>query len=153
MKPGHSLDWKAEVLVDAMFTRDDEAVAKKHGISARSIIRYREQMTKSKELAELVAQKRAAIDDKIRDELVDLIRLSIEAAKVLVVKAKESLNPEHLHAVIGAVKIAKELKLDDDVLNGPGSKNRAHSKAASPAGNAGHGSGSGSGTGRPATVN
>ncbi|HMJ57251.1 MAG TPA: hypothetical protein VK540_34515 [Polyangiaceae bacterium] len=150
MKPGHSLDWKAEVLVDAMFTRDDEAVAKKHGISPRSIIRYREQMTKSRDLAELVAQKRAAIDDKIRDELVDLIRLSIEAAKVLVVKAKESGDPVHLHAVIGAVKIAKELKLDDDVLHGSGPKNRSNPKAASPSGTSGHGTGAGAG--RPGTT-
>jgi hypothetical protein len=148
MKPGHSLDWKAEVLVDAMFTRDDEAVAKKHNISARSIVRYREQMSKNHELAALVAQKRVAIDDKIRDELVDLIRLSIEAAKVLVVKAKESGDPVHLHAVIGAVKIAKELKLDDDVLHGSGPKNRPNPKAPTPAGTSGHGAGSGAG--RPA---
>jgi len=153
MKPGHSLDWKAEVLVDAMFTRDDEAVAKKHKISVRSLIRYREQMTKSEPLAALVAQKRAAIDDKIRDELVDLIRLSIEAAKVLVVKAKESGDPTHLHAVIGAVKIAKELKLDDDVLNGPGPKNRPHSKAAGPAGTSGHGTGTGTGRSAVTPVN
>jgi len=150
MKPGHSLDWKAEVLVDAMFTRDDEAVAKKHGISARSIIRYREQMGRTPELATLVAQKRLAIDDKIRDELVDLIRLSIEAAKVLVVKAKESGDPVHLHAVIGAVKIAKELKLDDDVLHGSGPKNRPNPKAASPSGTSGHGTGAGAG--RPGTA-
>jgi hypothetical protein len=150
MKPGHSLDWKAEVLVDAMFTRDDEAVAKKHNISPRSIIRYREQMTKNKELAALVAQKRVAIDDKIRDELVDLVRLAIDAAKHLVVKAKESDDPEHLHAVIGAMKIAKELKLEDELLHGNRAPTRPHTKTSPPAGDAGHGSGSG--TGRTSTT-
>lgn len=147
MKPGHSLDWKAEVLVDAMFTRDDEAVCKKHGISTRSLKRYRFELSGSPNLAQAVQQKRSGIDDKIRDELVDLIRLSIDAAKHLVVKAKESDNPEHLHAVIGAVKIAKELKLDDEMLNGTVAKARSHPKAPAPSG----ASGNGPGSGRPAT--
>lgn len=152
MKPGFDIDRMADVLVDAHFSHDDEAVAKKYGISLRSVRRYREHLEKDERLAGRVSEKLGAIDAKIRDELVELIRLSIDAAKTLVVKAKESGDPQHLHAVIGAVKIAKELKLDDDVLNGPRGKNRQNPKAPAPSGNAGNGTGGGS-SDRPPTVN
>jgi hypothetical protein len=144
-------DQVATILVDAMYRRDDADVAKRYRMSVRTLERYRARMLEDPELTALVAEKSKAINDRVQDELIALVREATLTATELVKKARRSGKPEHLHSVIGALKIAREGLAEEAILNGSSRKARPNSPPPAPAGGTGAGArGAGTGTGATA---
>lgn len=103
------------IAAEADFIGEAEA-AKRHGISARTVRRYRDRVAKSPELAQDVKLKKIAMSEKWIDSAGQFLDSAIAKLKELV---DSSTGPEHIHPVSGAIKIVGELKLGASVLHDP----------------------------------
>ena len=122
----------ARVLADAV-TLGDEVAAKRHGISPRSVQRYRALAKSDDRLTGAVAAKKKAVDDDWRDSAVQFMRTSIAKLEELVAAA----GPDQIREVAGAIKIVGELNVAKDVLGGE--QPRSDSAGAPHAAHAGRG--------------
>jgi hypothetical protein len=77
----------ATVLIEALFTTDGEACVK-YGITARTLRRYRQRLAKDQNLAQLVKEKKAALDAGWASELPGLLRESQQAIKGLIAEIR-----------------------------------------------------------------
>jgi len=108
---------KAGVIVDAAFTTDQEA-ADQHGVSRRSVQRWRAEMDEDPELAENVA---AIYKEEIegRDWLEEATR-TVQTAFSFLRRAANELDPsdpDAVKAVSLAIQTLTEAKLTTQVIN------------------------------------
>lgn len=94
----------AQVVADSDVLGTREA-AKKHGLSARTVARYRTQALSGSDsaLSASVAEKRAAMTDALRDETIDLLRVIGRRIGELVAKPDADL-----YKVVGAYKVLSD---------------------------------------------
>lgn len=108
---------KAAAIVDAAFTTDQEA-AKQHGVSRRSLIRWRQSLDEDPELAQEVT---AIYKEEIqgRDWLEEATR-TVQNAFSFLRRATNKLDasdPEAVKAVSLAIQTLTEAKLTAQVIN------------------------------------
>ncbi len=108
-------DRLATILVEAAFF-GDKSVVQKWGITQRTIINYRNRMAENDELSQVFILKKDRFEQEWATEIPTAIRAGIhflgEAAK-----QADPSNPEHIHAVAGAVKILAEIGLTKEILD------------------------------------
>jgi len=105
-------DLAAAVLLDALFSTDEEA-CKKYGISARTLRRYRERQTHDPDLVALVLAKKAILDQQWADELPKAMRQALKA--ITVIAEEMQTNPAARRNPLSLEKLAGALKLCADV--------------------------------------
>lgn len=105
----------ATVLAEAAFTNDPTA-SQRHGISLRTLERYRSRLRTDEKLAAFVAAKKVALEREWANELAPAIR---EAIHFLQRAAREADpgDPNAIHAVAGALKILSEVSMTREVIN------------------------------------
>lgn len=105
----------AQALVDAAYT-SDEAAASKHGVTVRTIRRWRDQLQDDPELV----TKTATAHQAAQGSWVDTIDGAIQAGIDFLARAAAQANPcdpEAIHAVAGAVKILFEVQMSQQILD------------------------------------
>jgi len=117
MSKPYSTQKKAAAIVDAAFTTDEEA-AEQHGVSRRSIVRWRQEMDQSPELAQSVT---AIYKEEIegRDWLEEATR-TVQSAFSFLRRAANELDPsdpDAVKAVSLAIQTLTEAKLTAEVIN------------------------------------
>ncbi|MBX6354556.1 MAG: helix-turn-helix domain-containing protein [Micromonosporaceae bacterium] len=105
----------AVVLAEAALTTDSVA-AERHGVSVRTVQRWRAQLDRDPDLAAIVAVKKADLERAWVGAATESLR---RAAEFLGRAAEEMspTNPEHVHAVAGAFKLLSEALLARDVID------------------------------------
>lgn len=101
MSGGYDPHRAALVLADAM-ALGDKPTARKWAISTRTVERYRERAKSDKGLAELVAEKRRAVERDLAELRVIFMREAIDQLRAKMPKA-------NVRAIAGALKIVGEL--------------------------------------------
>lgn len=105
----------AAALVDAMFTTDEDA-AKKHGVSVRSIWRWRDRMKEDPRLAACVSRLASA---KEQDWIADIPVAITSGIKFLKRAADEAdhRDPEVIVAVAGSLKILSDIETTRKIVD------------------------------------
>ena len=111
--PQYNPERASEVLVDAILLGDGPA-ATRHNVSLRSIQRYRVRARSDAALAELVASKKAKVEQDWTDARRRFLRRAIAKLEQLIDGAK----PEQIREVAGAIKIVGELDVVKGALGG-----------------------------------
>jgi hypothetical protein len=116
-KPGPKTDPNAiaQILVDAALL-GDEAAAKRHTLSVRTIERYRAKSLSDRILSELVASKIRAAEGQWADGLA----IAIKGQIAFLTKASQSANaadPSAIHSIAGALKILADVALTSKMLD------------------------------------
>jgi hypothetical protein len=103
-------EFAASVIVEAIYTSDEHA-AKKHGVTVRSLQRYRKAMANDAVLSQFVATKKKAFEDRWADELMATVRAGGKFLTAAAIEAEslQKKNPEMIRAVAGAIKICGEV--------------------------------------------
>lgn len=94
-------EFVALVLADAAMI-GDEAAATRHGVSVRTVERYRSKAKDDEALAASVGEKKAAYRTSLRDELIETTRAGLTRMRTLLETETD------LHKAAGAVKIASD---------------------------------------------
>ncbi|WP_287408284.1 hypothetical protein [Oceanithermus sp.] len=106
----------SRMLAEAMF-HGDHAVVERYGTSLRSLQRYRRRLADGdRVLADLVAEKKAALEREWAGELAPAIREGIMFLR-RAAKAADPSDPDAIHAVAGSLKILSEIALTKEVLD------------------------------------
>lgn len=107
-KPRKNFDYeRASRALAVAALEGDAAAAKREGITVRTLQRYRKQLDADPLLSQLVAEKKAALENNWANEIAPTLR----AALAFIRKAAENLDPtdpEAVHAVAGAFKLINE---------------------------------------------
>lgn len=106
-KRGASVEFVAQVVADSDVLGTAEA-AKKHGISERTVARYREH--RSPDVAARVREKAAVVADAMRDETIASLRIIRDRMVVLAQSADADL-----YKVTGAFKVLSDWVSADSV--------------------------------------
>jgi len=110
----------AAVLLEALYTNDEQAT-KRHGVSLRSLQRWRRQLATDSELAGFVATKKAAMDARWADELPIALRSCLifltGAFDQAATDPRALCNPVMIAAVAGALKICAEVYYTGKVID------------------------------------
>lgn len=110
-----SQDQIAQILVEAAY-RGDVDTADKYGISIRTIQRWRALSENDVGLTRLIAQKKLAFEQGWADEAAGALKAGLEFLKEAAQKASKT-DPNVIHAIAGAVKIASEVLITREVLD------------------------------------
>lgn len=102
----------ARIVAEADLAPVSTEVAKRHGISYRSLMRYQERARSDASLAALVAQEKAALGEDWRRDAIEFIRTAFRRLTELSKEAKV----ENIRAIAGAVKVTGELLTVREVL-------------------------------------
>jgi hypothetical protein len=103
----------AEVLADAHLF--GQAVAlEKHGLTERSLRRYKHRLRTDGHLASLVRQKTIGLEETVRQSRLEL--MAATQAKLLELVAKTDVD--HIRDLVGCLKIVGELQLVSGALSG-----------------------------------
>jgi len=108
-------DRAAKLLVEAA-TDGDKAVAERHGVTVRSLQRYRKALVRDEELSRAVADKKAKVEAGWADQIPGALR----AAIAFLQKAAEQADPKDpaaIHSVAGAMKLLSETSATWKVLD------------------------------------
>jgi len=105
----------AQILIEAAY-RGDQQTAEKYGISPRTLYRWRDFAEKSPSLTRLMKQKKVAFERGWADEAAGALKAGLEFLKEAAQKASRT-DPDVIHAVAGAVKIASEVLITREVLD------------------------------------
>lgn len=94
----------------------DNAAAERYGVSARTLQRYRQRIREGSapELAVLVAEKRAAVAAKHRDQLDEVFGEMLTALKK---RVQDTQNPMLDRDLVGAIKIVGDQRTTRDALD------------------------------------
>jgi hypothetical protein len=97
----------ATVILEACYTTDEKASAK-HGVSIRSLQRWRRQLASDPVLAGFVATKKKALDERWAEEMPVALR---KAARFIgdACEVADIRNPAVISAIAGAVKVLAEV--------------------------------------------
>jgi transposase len=124
-RPPKSIDPSeaATILAFGDLHTDDEA-AKKFGVSKRTIERWRAaaRAGAKPELAALVAERKKAALEKHAGLLDEFFAEALEAGRAKLKNAKENT----LRSIVGAIKIAGELRIQRDLLRDDGDDPELH---------------------------
>lgn len=105
----------AQAITEFERTRDWQAVAKRHGMSEKSLRRGLKRLAHDKLLAALVQEKANELDKVWSQEAVEFLALALRKAKELIRKAE---SVKDIRAVMGAIKIVGDLQTVREALNG-----------------------------------
>jgi hypothetical protein len=105
----------ATVLAEATFA-DDATVLRRHGLTSRTLQRYRKRLQTDSKLSQLVALKKAALVREWAEELAPAVRDTIRFLQRAATQA-DPADPNAIHAVAGALKILSEVLLTREVVN------------------------------------
>lgn len=108
-------DQVAQILVESAY-RGDIDTADKYGISVRTLYRWRDRAENDTALAKLIRQKKLAFERGWADEAASALKASLEFLKEAAQKANRT-DPNVIHAVAGAAKIASEVLITREVLD------------------------------------
>jgi len=123
--PRFNYEKASTVLVDAAYPNDQQA-ADKHGVSTRTIQRWRKRLDSDAKLAAFVARKKDMHD---RGWASDLAAAKKSATQFLETAPSKipAVTPEYIHAVAGALKILADADAVRKFLDARISQhNRAH---------------------------
>jgi len=110
-----TLETRAQIIVEAD-CGNDKVTAARHGISLRSLQRYRKESQENDALSRIVARKRELIEANWAEELPTAIRAGIDYIKTACMEAKNT-DPLMVRAIVGAVKILTEVAITKDVID------------------------------------
>jgi len=112
--PKFNYERAATALAEAAFT-DDLTASQRHGVSLRTLERYRSRLRTDEKLAAFVAAKKAALEREWASSLAPAIR---EAIRFLQRAAREADpgDPNAIYAVAGALKILSEVFMTREVI-------------------------------------
>jgi transposase-like protein len=105
----------AQILVEAA-TLGDKATAEKHGITQRSLQRWRKQLPDDTELSSTVADKKAKVEAGWADEIPGALRAAVTFLRKAAEQA-DAKSPEAIHAIAGAMKLLSETSATWKVLD------------------------------------
>lgn len=105
----------AQILAEAAVLGDHDTV-RRHGISLRTLQRYRQRLAKDPKLAESVARKKAVLEREWATELAPAIRQTILFLRRAAQEA-DPRDPHAIHAVAGALKILADVAMTQKVLD------------------------------------
>lgn len=103
----------AEVLADAVLFGDRQAM-EKHGLTDRSLRRYKHHLRGDPYLAALVRQKTIGLEEAVRQSRLELMA----AAQTKLLELVKKADVEHIRDVVGCLKIVGELQLVSGALSG-----------------------------------
>ena len=107
-KPRPNFDYeRASRALAVAALEGDATAAQREGITVRTLQRYRKQLDTDPLLSQLVAEKKAALENNWANEIAPTLR----AALAFIRKAAENLDPkdpEAVHAIAGAFKLVNE---------------------------------------------
>lgn len=101
------------VLADAQI-RGDEAAAKLHDVSIRTVVRYRKQLETDQDLARHVAKRMGVLDEDWGEAAREFLREAIAKLKEMV----KTAPADQIRDVTGAVKIVGELQIVREAIHG-----------------------------------
>ena len=131
--PNFNRDRAARVLVDAI-TLGDRTASERHGVSEKTIQRYRARLLTDLELSQVVQKLGREAEHGWHFARARFLRLTFTKLEAMV----ESATPEHFGHVIDALKAAGELDIAHEVLSVGA---RAHQQDSEAAGDAAGGAG------------
>ncbi len=105
----------ATILAECSFTKPG-IVAKRWGITVRSIQKYQDREEADPEFAEVVSKKRALLESEWKDVAIRFLRTGLAKLEELVEKAKP--EPGIIREVAGAIKVVGDLQIVRTALNG-----------------------------------
>lgn len=113
--PAFNYERASAAIVDAAYMGDKEA-AQKHGVTTRTIRRWRDRLDTDVYLSSSVREKKILTDQEWAGELPSAIRAGIRFVRE---SAKESKlgNPEATKVVADALKILVEVALTREILD------------------------------------
>ena len=113
--PAFNYDRAAAAIVDAAYMGDKEA-AQKHGVTTRTIRRWRDRLDSDSHLSSFVREKKVLTDQEWAGELPSAIRAAIRFVRE---SAKESKlgNPDSTKVVADALRILVEVALTREILD------------------------------------
>ena len=113
--PAFNHERAATVLVDAAYM-GDKGAAKKHGVTTRTIRRWRERLDTDVYLSSFVREKKILVDQGWASELPSAIRAAIRFVRE---SAKESKlgDPRATDSVASALEILAEVALTKEILD------------------------------------
>lgn len=113
--PFFNRDKAARIVLDAVVMGDRPA-CEKHGISLRTLQRYRTKLEDDAELSQVVAQKKEMQDEAWANEIPSAIAACINYLKDSAAACVPG-NPDAIHAVSGALKIMTEVELTRKLID------------------------------------
>jgi hypothetical protein len=108
-------DRAARALAEAAVFGDATAT-ERHGISLRTLQRWREQLGNDDKLAQCVAEKRRSLDEQWAEDLVPAIRASIDFIKRAAQEATLA-DPNMVHSIVGGFKILTDVAIAQKILD------------------------------------
>lgn len=112
--PAFDYELAATVLAEAAFS-DDETVLRRHGISPRTLRRYRERLHSDSRLAAFVQEKKSILEREWADEIAPAIRAAVGFLRRAASTADAS-DPAAIRAIAEALKTLSELQMTREVL-------------------------------------
>jgi hypothetical protein len=113
-------DLAAQVLIEALFTTDDEACAK-YGITSRTLRRYRQRLANDPLLEALFQTKKSKLDDKWADTLPAAMREAVRAIAEICSSMRTDpiarRNPFSLEKLAGALKLCADVYYTGKVID------------------------------------
>lgn len=114
-------EFVATILLEAVYAHTDEEVAKRYGLTTRTLRNYRKRLAEDSELASVLAQKKKAFDERWAEQLPGALRSSIEFIASATTKAKDDpnafRNPALIQAVAGAMMICAEVHFTSRLID------------------------------------
>lgn len=108
-------DRAAIILVQAAFYGEKQT-AKEWGIHPNTITNYRKRLANDQELVEIFNEKKAAFEADWFSEIPGTIKIALNFIKQAAREANHK-DPDVIHAVAGAMKIAAEIGLTKEFLD------------------------------------
>lgn len=108
-------DKKAQAIVDAVYFGDTES-AKRHGISTKSIQRWRQEIPNCPSLSGIVQEKLRKRDESWAEEIPAALNAGIAWLKDAFMQARKN-DPGAIKAVTEAMAVLAEIAMTREVIN------------------------------------
>lgn len=103
-----TLEYRAEILVEAYVSRDDKKTAAAHGIADRTLRAWRQQLGTDAQFAEILRAKKRLAENSWADSVPLTLRRALDFIGRAATEG-DTKSPDMLHAVAGAFKLVAEV--------------------------------------------
>jgi hypothetical protein len=111
-----SKERKAEILVEMYLDGKKEEVAKRHGITTRTLLNYQNELTKDPVLSEIFEAKKRIASEGWAEEVPAAMRASVKYLKRAADECSPT-DPDCIHSVAGSLQILSRVASTWKVLD------------------------------------